>query len=386
MNITQKRQQQQTQVWKRQEQQKLQVWRRKEEHEIEPNKMDTEEEFNLESQWCKRNLVGTINKEFEEWLNRSLVCTIEEPRDIATLASAVNNRFGLCSKICALSSFQFILTFPTIDQMEESLTKTGELDQWFSDIKKWSTYDSCETRKVWLEVFEVPPHGWCWENFDKIASIWGRLITLGKSISRTDSFKSMQLMIVTDVFKRIDHDMLLTLGDEGYRLMTCEVGPTTQIVHNGYGPSNSPPLEKMDSSDEVLGFEDLMDNLEVENDMAQSNTRFDDLPVGAQRKAVAQESPGNQITPNSNLKGEIERPAASTNQESIYSRARTKTVSFSQNGYIEELLKFPGTWPEIKRMAKEEHLIKMEFMENLSVWLMVQAPASGKIFGFQISP
>ncbi|KAJ8446314.1 hypothetical protein Cgig2_005845 [Carnegiea gigantea] len=266
--------------------------------------MDTEEEFNPETQWYKRNLAGTINKEFEEWLNRSLVCTTEEPRDIATLASAVNDGFGLCSKICALSSFQFILTFPTIHQMEESLTNIGELDQWFSDIKKWSsTYDSCETRKVWLEVFG--PH-----------------LMDGKSIYRIDSFESMKLMIVTNVFKRIDHDMLLTLGDEGYRLMIRE-----------------PPLEKMDSSDEVPGFKDLRDNLEAENDMAQSNTRFDDLPVGAQGREVVQESPGNQITPNSNLKVASERPTASTNQESIDSRARTKIVSFCQNRYTEELLK-----------------------------------------------
>ncbi|KAJ8444203.1 hypothetical protein Cgig2_028084 [Carnegiea gigantea] len=258
--------------------------------------MDTEEEFNPESQWYKRNLARMINEEFKEWLNRSLVCTTEEPKDIATLASAVNNGFGLCYKICALSSFQFILTFPTIDQMEESLTNIGELDQWFSDIKKWSTYDSCETRKQWLEVFGVPPHGWCWENFDKIAR------------------------------------------DKGYRLMIREVGLAVQVVHNGYGPSNSPPLEKMDSSHEVPGFEDLINNLEAENDMAQSNTRFDDLPVGVHRRKVVQESPEIQISPNSNLKVAIERPAASTNQESIYSRARIKTIYFSQNGYTDELL------------------------------------------------
>ena len=61
--------------------------------------------------------------------------------------------------------------------------------------------------------------------------------------------------------------------------------------------------------------------------------------MGAQRREVVQEPPEIQISPNSNLKVAIERPAASTNQEIIYSRARTKTVSFSQNEYTEELLK-----------------------------------------------
>ena len=45
--------------------------------------------------------------------------------------------------------------------------------------------------------------------------------------------------------------MLLTLGDNGYRLMIREVGLVVQVVHIGYGPSNSPHLEKMNTSDEV---------------------------------------------------------------------------------------------------------------------------------------
>ena len=62
-----------------------------------------------------------------------------------------------------------------------------------------------------------------------------KLITLGNCIYRTDSFESMKLMIVTDVFKRIDHDMLLTLGDEGYRLMIRELGPADQMAHIDHG-------------------------------------------------------------------------------------------------------------------------------------------------------
>ncbi|KAJ8449173.1 hypothetical protein Cgig2_027175 [Carnegiea gigantea] len=86
----------------------------------------------------------------------------------------------------------------------------------------------------------------------------------------------MKLMIVTNVFKRIDHDILLTLAGEGYKLMIRELGPIVQTVNNDHGPLNCPPLEEMDSNDEVLGFEDLMENLDVENGLAQSNTKLDD--------------------------------------------------------------------------------------------------------------
>ncbi|KAJ8429203.1 hypothetical protein Cgig2_032989 [Carnegiea gigantea] len=187
-------------------------------------------EMNEECQLHKIALEGTLNEEFTEWLARSLVCTTEEPRDLATLASVIDSGFGLCSKICALSSLKFILTFPTMAQMEESLNNHEELDIWFNNIKRWSIDDSCETRRVWVEVFGVPPCGWCWENFDKIASLWGRLITLGKAISRTDSFEPMKMLIVTDVFNRIDQDVILNLRDGGYRERT----KTVSFSQNGY--------------------------------------------------------------------------------------------------------------------------------------------------------
>ena len=116
-------------------------------------------------------LQGEVNTDFVEWLKRSLVCTSEEPRDLGALASVLISGFGECTKICSLSSFKFILTFPSVAKMEEVLDKHEELDLWFVNIKKWDQNDYCETRRVWLEIFGVPRHGWKWENFKKIADI-----------------------------------------------------------------------------------------------------------------------------------------------------------------------------------------------------------------------
>ena len=117
-----------------------------------------------EAQGFKQAMVGEVNSEFEEWLSRSLVCTTEEPKDLATFSSAILQGYGQCSKVCALSSDKFILTFDNEELMEEALRNHEELDVWFKDIIKWSKYETCESRKVWVEVFGVPPRGWCWEN------------------------------------------------------------------------------------------------------------------------------------------------------------------------------------------------------------------------------
>ncbi|KAJ8439403.1 hypothetical protein Cgig2_001743 [Carnegiea gigantea] len=108
-----------------------------------------------ENQSHKKFLKGLANSEFED-----LVCTSNEPRDLASIASAIINGHDQCMKIHALSSFRFILTFRTLEMMEETLKKQEELDLWFSEIKKWSRYDCCENRRVWLEIHGVPSHGW----------------------------------------------------------------------------------------------------------------------------------------------------------------------------------------------------------------------------------
>ena len=159
----------------------------------------------------KANISGQSNEDFEVWLKRSLVCTTEEPRDLATLESAIMNGFGQGFKLSVLSSFKFLLTFSTEEDLDEALEHQEVLEQWFCDIKRWGIEEACDTRRVWLDIIGVPPHGWKWENFKQIAELWGRLICLGKSSSITDSFEVMRVLIATRSLHRIEAEILLTV-------------------------------------------------------------------------------------------------------------------------------------------------------------------------------
>jgi len=114
-----------------------------------------------------QSIKGQVNEDLVPWLSRSLVCIYQEPRDISTLASAIITGYGQCSRIYALSGFKFILTYPTEEARDEALRNPQELDTWFSECKKWDRYERCSSRKVWLEVIGVPPHGWSWEKFQE---------------------------------------------------------------------------------------------------------------------------------------------------------------------------------------------------------------------------
>jgi len=143
-----------------------------------------------------RTLKGKVNDTFLDWLSRSLICVSNEPRDLEMLSKLLVK--DDCSTVYALSKFKFILTFGTIDQMEVSLANHAVLDKWFYDVKKWDINEVCDTRRVWIEVFDVPPHGWTQQNFESIASMWGKLVCLETSIEDTISFESMRILIGSD--------------------------------------------------------------------------------------------------------------------------------------------------------------------------------------------
>ncbi|KAJ8420960.1 hypothetical protein Cgig2_012930 [Carnegiea gigantea] len=245
-----------------------------------------------------------VNTEFEEWLNRSLVCTTDETRDLATLSSTIINGFGQCTKVCALGSFKFILTFPVVEKMEETCRNREELDLWSSEIKKWSRYECCDYRKLWLEIFGVPPHGWLWKNFNSVGEIWGRVVCLSKPIYHTNSFENMKILIVTDVLQRIEEDLFLILRDEGFRIFIKEVGPALPLIQTEQSSPCFRPMEDNDSNNEVPGFEDLDVEMAYENGVAQSHLRNnlvnDDLDSD-----VVKETPALQINSNSNRENEM---------------------------------------------------------------------------------
>ena len=146
-------------------------------------------------------------------------------------------------------------------------------------------------RNAWLEVFGVPPRGWCWENFQRISDLWGRLITLRKSIAKTDSVESMQLLITIDIFSQIEEEILLTLEDEGHHIPVQEVRGAVQMGSPGQGKRSTNEL-----TCEPPGSEDIDDDLT--NDV-ESHRTMNSPPEQVRRKAV-QEMPNEEFSPNSN--------------------------------------------------------------------------------------
>jgi len=281
-----------------------------------------------EERTMNNSINGTTNEDLEEWLERTLVCTTEEPRDLATLDSAMLAGFGQPYHLRMLSCVQYLVTFPTVAIMSEVLQNQGELMNWFIDIKKWGMEDRSTTRRVWLDVFGVPPHGWTWESFKAIAEIWGSLICLGKSTFNPDSFEVMRLLIATKVFKRIEDEVVLKVAYGGYRVTVREVATIYQVAM-----SVADTRCNAAHNQDVPGFEDIEDNM--------SNNEFEDEVRKSPAVQIFEDEVRKSPTVQIFSKGEVDKgPQGSYDNGQMNSSAtKTKTVSFSQNGYSVEIMK-----------------------------------------------
>ena len=311
-------------------------------------------------QSCMISLLGEKNVSIEEWLTRTLVCTTMESRDLAALASAISDGVGQYIKVAALSCHKFLLTFPTLEEMELALDNQIELEQWFVEIKRWGTEEVCDSRRVWLYIMGVPPHGWLWENFKQIAELWGEFICLGRSTNSIESFEVMKVLVATKVFQFIEGEVLLHIGYGGYRVTIREAETVSQLIYHPQQGLKGNMVAK-DSNHEVPGFEDL-DDMEVYN----SNQRqWQEQDEGMSKGECSLNSNSNSNgsgngspISNSNPSGTGNRGINDCAQKDD-SYSRTKTVSFSQNDFSEELLKVS----QKSRMATKEAINVQEDVE-----------------------
>ena len=203
-----------------------QVWRRK-----EPTNA-TKVVINQGSTIQAYKIGGEADTEAMEWLQRSLVCESRELIEVQTITKALIVQAGMQIQIRFISCTKFLITFHSLRLMEETLKEHGMLDEWFAHISKWNTAEQPGRRRVWIVVYGVPMHGWTEANFKKIAQVWGRLISLDKEVENTVSYEYMRLLIDSDHFDRIQGNILLQIGDIGFRVQYQVHTPSIMELHS----------------------------------------------------------------------------------------------------------------------------------------------------------
>ena len=277
-------------------------------------------------------VVGETNELFMEWLSKSLICVSNESWGLDDLSQALVGNG--CSKIRALSKYKFVLTYNTSEQKDVALKNQDNLGKWFQEVKNWDIYEVCGTKRLWIEVFGVPPHGWSLRNFESITSIWGKLICLETPIEDTISFESMKILIESNNFQQVMGHILLQIGDAGYRIMVKEASCSFNINPQFIVPAKSSSImvkNVNEGNSEPVLHDDGASKEDEERNRGSNASRMD----SANSAGVARGAPLFEFD------GEVGQGAVNGGTSSMIKAAssKTKTAQLSGNGYSEEMKK-----------------------------------------------
>ena len=277
-----------------------------------------------------------------EWLERSLICTSDIPRDVDKLRKEVQDAFPGTILVRDIGKFKFILTLVTKEFKEKFKTEEEErLRKWFSSISDWAKEDACQTRRLWLEMVGIPLQLWSEHNIKRIAENWGDVVHIEEDTARLTSFASAKVVIDTLCLSPIEDEVLIHVGNEGYRVAVFEAKTEFKIFHMGTGIEDiSSSSMKVQGKKMKTNAENFSDEVAIPADMAHEDRMENLSQTNEQRDVAGEQSPVSQrcFKLDSNSAIGTRQTRLFTNGSNS-SGTRTKTVSFSKKGDTEEVIK-----------------------------------------------
>jgi len=188
-----------------------------------------------------------IIEENFQWLERSLTCCSESPRDVESLKSWVTENFKEKIEVRDLGHFKFLLTMES-KELKNWLKIEGKerLEKWFYSINDWSESDVCQTRRIWLEFVGLPLQFWSEDNIRRLAANWGDVVLVEKETSTLESGASAKVLIDTLSMQQIEEEVIIQDENKGFKVFVFEAKMEFSIFHfdsSGKRDPGSFPLE-----------------------------------------------------------------------------------------------------------------------------------------------
>ena len=77
-----------------------------------------------------------------------------------------------CPVVCDvrnLGAYKVLVTLVSKEDKDQIMKEErGPLRGSFARVRDWTIQETCQTRRVWVECFGIPPHAWVLHNFRKI--------------------------------------------------------------------------------------------------------------------------------------------------------------------------------------------------------------------------
>ncbi|MED6145794.1 hypothetical protein PIB30_028554 [Stylosanthes scabra] len=129
---------------------------------------------------------GIIDEEMKEKLSSSIVGELVVPVKMEELAPKLFHDWHTLVEVKSIGPFQVLMVFDSEESMREALNSYFLLNH-FGEIRAWEAMEMNRSRTVWIEIFGMPLHGWCEENFRRVAEKCGAMLYLDKLYSMIEA-------------------------------------------------------------------------------------------------------------------------------------------------------------------------------------------------------
>jgi hypothetical protein len=101
------------------------------------------------------------------------------------------------------------------------------LEDWFQDIRPWSSKEIDSDRIVWLRIYGIPVHAWNDQFFAKVSKPWGIFMNTDEVTSKKLSLDVARLLIRTSCQFAVNEFLDVKINGEVFHL---------RIIEDSYGP------------------------------------------------------------------------------------------------------------------------------------------------------
>lgn len=199
-------------------------------------------------------ITGSKNAENEELLKRSVIAVANSSSSSEIILNHILSEGVNCLRVKSLGGMMHLITFDSLED-KEAMVASEWLLRWFMDIRDVNGSNKAIWRTTWLTIYGVPLDGWCYENFSKIGSIYGRVLSV--EYARLDYAR---VMIITDCFFQINNPVILSIDGRKSKIFILEeYGASNNLLSKDQVAKNGPGMpekEQPEKEDSTCSFEE----------------------------------------------------------------------------------------------------------------------------------
>ena len=168
---------------------------------------------------------GEASKERVSWLERSVIGEISSPIYREEVQKAIGQIGVEVENILSMGMYKFLITFNSKKEAENAANqKQNGLWSFFEEITLWSPEETCQTRRVWIECWGLPIHGWSETNLSKIGEVWGKVVKVDMDM---EDLSYARVLVDIALFPLIKRWVCFTLDGTVYDVYVKE----SNVVH-----------------------------------------------------------------------------------------------------------------------------------------------------------